>query len=121
MSPTQELSDLFKQWRLLTEEEGGAISSGAWSQVGQCQSAKSRLQPRITEVSQRVDAGTHERQFHAVVDELMQMERRNDAMLKAKRNLAEEQESALNQTQRNLRQIHKSYIPPARTHWQSYS
>jgi len=32
MNPTQELCELFQQWRLLTEEEGGAITAGAWGQ-----------------------------------------------------------------------------------------
>jgi len=55
------------------------------------------------------------------MDELMLMERRNDALLQAKRREAKEQEHTLDRTQRNLRQIQKSYIPPSRTHWQSYS
>jgi len=121
MNPTQELCELFQQWRLLTEEEGGAITAGAWDQVEHFQSAKARLQPRITEISERVEAEVHERQFRPVMDELMLMERRNDALLQAKRREAKEQEHTLDRTQRNLRQIQKSYIPPSRTHWQSYS
>ena len=121
MSPTQELSDLFQQWRLLTEEEGGAITAGAWGQVEHYQSAKARLQPRITEISRRLDAGTLEHQFRSVINDLMQMERCNDAIIQEKRRAAKEEEHTLDRTQRNLRQIQKSYIPPSRTHWQSYS
>lgn len=121
MSPTQELSELFQRWRILTEEEGGAITAGAWSQVEHFQSAKERLQPRITEISQRLNAETHERQFRSVVDELMQMERRNGALLQEKRSTAREQERTLDRAQRNLRQIQKSYVPPSHTLWQSYS
>jgi hypothetical protein len=121
MSASQELSDLFRQWQLLTEEEGAAITVGAWSQVEHYQSAKARLQPRITEVSQRLDAKTLEEQFRSVINDLMEMERRNDAFLQEKRQSAKEQEHTLDRTQRNLRQIQKSYVPPSRTHWQSYS
>ncbi len=121
MSALQELSDLFQQWQLLTEEEGGAIAAGSWSQVENYQSAKARLQPRITEVSRRLDAATFEHHFRAVINDLMEMERRNDGLLQEKRRVAKEQEHTLDRTQRNLRQIQKSYIPPSRTHWQSYS
>lgn len=121
MSAMEELSELYRQWRSLTEEEGDAISAGAWSQVEGFQSAKARLQPRITELSQRVDALTHETRFRPVVEELMQLERRNGAMLQKKRAAAQEQEQVLDRTHRNLRQIQKSYLPPARMHWQSYS
>lgn len=121
MSPTEELSELFRQWRSLTEDEGFAIESGAWNQVEGCQSAKSRLQPRITELSQRVDATTHDRQFRPMVEELMQLERRNGSLLQQKRSDAHEQQQSLDRSQRNLRQIQKSYLPPARMHWQSYS
>ncbi len=121
MSAIQELSELFQQWRRLTEEEGGAIAAGSWSQVEQYQSAKARLQPRISEISQRLDSQAHDRHFRSVVDELMQLERQNAELIQQKRSVAEEQEHTLDRSQRNLRQIHKSYIPPARTHWQSYS
>lgn len=121
MSPTEELSELFRQWRSLTEDEGVAIEAGAWNQVEGCQSAKSRLQPRISELSQRVDSAAHETRFRPVVEELMQMERRNGVLLQQKRSNAREQQHSLDRSQRNLRQIQKSYLPPARMHWQSYS
>lgn len=121
MSAIDELSDLFRQWRLLTEQEGKAIAAGAWLQVDGFQSAKARLQPRITEISQRLDPSVHEARFRPVVDELMEMERQNGALLQRKHAAAEDQQQSLDRTQRNLRHIQKSYLPPARTHWQSYS
>lgn len=121
MSSADELSALYEQWRGLTQDEGEAIEAGAWANVEQFQAAKARLQPRITEVSQRLDAAAHERQFRAVVDELMQLERRNSALLQRQRKAAEQQKQELDRASRTLRQIHKSYIPPARTHWHSYS
>jgi len=121
MSPSDELSALYAQWRSLTEEEGAAIESGAWTKVEHYQSAKSRLQPRIVEVSQRIEVAVHELQFRTVVEELMTLERRNTVRLRETRRSAEQAKQELDKSSRNLRQIHKSYIPPARAHWQSYS
>lgn len=121
MSPADELSALYAQWRSLTEQEGDAIASGVWTQVEHYQSAKSRLQPRIVEVSQRLEGSVHECQFRPVVEELMALERRNTARLQETRRSAEQEKQELNKSSRNLRQLHKSYVPPARPHWQSYS
>lgn len=121
MNPISELTALYEQWRSLTEAEGQAIEATAWVQVEQYQSAKGRLQPRIAEVTQRLDASTLEREFRAVVEGLMRLEHRNNALLQRQRHAAERQKQELDRTSRNLRQIHKSYVPPVRTHWQSYS
>ena len=121
MSPNDELSALYAQWRSLTEQEGEAIESGAWTKVEHYQSAKSRLQPRIAEVSQRIEVAVHELQFRPVVEELMALERHNAARLRDTRRSAEQEKRDLDKSSRNLRQIHKSYVPPARAHWQSYS
>jgi hypothetical protein len=121
MSPADELTALYTQWRSLTEEEGDAIESGAWTKVEHYQSAKSRLQPRIVEVSQRIEVAVHELQFRPIVEELMTMERHNAARLRDSRHSAEQEKQHLDKSSRNLRQLHKSYVPPARAHWQSYS
>jgi hypothetical protein len=121
MSPTDELAALYAQWRSLSEEEGDAIESRAWTQVEHYQSAKSRLQPRIVEVSARIEVAVHEVQFRPIVEELMALERRNSSRLRETRRSAELEKQVLDKSSRNLRQLHKSYVPPARPHWQSYS
>lgn len=121
MSAADELAALYAQWRNLTQDEGRSIEAGDWPEVEHFQSAKRRLQPRITEVSQRLDAETHERQFRSVVEGLMELERGNSATLLRKRRAAERQRLELDQASRNLRQLHKSYVPPCRNNWQSYS
>jgi hypothetical protein len=120
MTPAEELSALYEQWRRLTQSEGQAIETGAWTQLEQYQAAKTRLQPRMAEVSQRLSAA-HAPSFRAVVEELMELERRNSALLQRQRHAAEQHQQELDRTSRNLRQIHKSYLPPTRAHWQSYS
>jgi hypothetical protein len=121
MTPADELSALYQQWRSLTEDEGAAIEASTWPSVEQFQAAKARLQPRIVELSQRLDASTHDRQFRKVVEALMELERRNSALLQRQRQASEKQKLELDRASRHLRQLHKSYVPPARTHWQSYS
>jgi len=120
-SPADELAGLFEQWRSLTEDEGRAIEGGAWTQVEQYQTAKTLLQPRITELSARIEIVVHETRFRAVVEELMELERRNLAILQRQRESAEQRRQELDRASRNLRQIHKTYVPSTRAHWQSYS
>jgi hypothetical protein len=121
MSPELEFTALLDKWRRLTEEEGCAISAGNWAQVENFQSAKSLLQPRISEVRERIAPARHESQFRPIIDELIRLERRNQSLIDNRRKAAQEQERDLNRSDRNLRQIHKSYLPPARALWQSYS
>ena len=121
MSLAGELSALYQLWRTLTEDEGEAIASEAWNDVEQCQNAKSRIQPRIVEVSRRLTADAHDRQFRPVVNALMELERRNSALLRDKRQSADRQKESLDRSSRHLRQLHKSYVPPAKAHWHSYS
>ena len=122
MTPADELSALYRQWRHLTEAESQAIRSNAWAQVEAAQSAKARLQPRIAEVSAALAPVAHEQRFYAVVEELIQLEQGNRELIQAQRQVAQHQKEQLDQTSRNLRQLHRSYAPPAvRAHWQSYS
>jgi len=121
MSPVEELTALYEQWRCLSREEGRAIDDADWDQVAQCQSGKTGLQPRIAELSQRPEVAAHETQFRSVVEPLMEMERSNQARLGEQRELAERQKQQLDRSSRQLRQLHQSYVAPARTNWQSYS
>jgi hypothetical protein len=121
MSPADELCALYQHWRSLSKDEGAAIEAGAWTSVEQFQAAKARLQPRIVELSQRLDLVTRERRFCKEIEELMRLERQNSALLQGRHRDAEAQQQDLDRVGRHLRQLHKSYVPPARTHWQSYS
>jgi hypothetical protein len=57
-----------------------------------------------------------------VVEELMQLEQHNRELIQAQRQVAQHQKDQLDQSSRNLRQIHRTYAPAsARAHWQSYS
>ena len=125
MNPPDELAALYQQWRRLTESEGQGIRAANWPQVEQCQAAKLALQPRITEVSSGLDPIFHEQRFRPLIEELMQLERHNRELLQAQRQIAQQQQDELNHAGRNLRQLHRSYVPadaPHRgAHWQSWS
>lgn len=121
MTPVEELRALYEQWRVLTEEEGTAINQADWSRLARTQTAKARLQPRITDVSGHLDPNVHEREFRPVVERLIELERRNQARLQHRQTNAQAQQNELDRSRRHLRQLHQSYVPPARAHWQSYS
>ena len=121
MTSADELSALYQRWQSLTADEGEAIETGDWSSVEQYQTAKARLQPRIVELSQRLGGSTHEQKFHGIIEKLMQLERRNNSLIQSRRQAADEQMRETDRASRHLRQLHKFYVPPARTHWQSYS
>ncbi len=121
MNPELEFAALLDQWRSLSEDEGKAIAAGSWNHVEQLQSAKSLLQPRIDEVRPRIAPARHESQFRPLIESLIQLERRNQALVDQRRATAQEQERTLNRSDRNLRQIQKSYVPSAPNLWHSYS
>ena len=125
MNALDELAALYQQWRRLTESEGQAMRAVAWPQVEQCQAAKLALQPRISEVSSGLDPILHEQRFRPVVEELMQLERRNRELLQTQRQIAQMQKDELDHAGRNLRQLHQSYVPADAPHrraqWQSWS
>jgi len=121
MTFVEQLHALYDHWRTLTEEEGAAIEHADWSRLTHAQTAKSRLQPRITDVSRKLEPSVHEQEFRPVIQRLIELERRNQARLQDWRQDAEAEQQELNRSSRHLRQLHQTYVPPARPHWQSYS
>lgn len=121
MTPTEELVLLYEQWHQLTRHENALIEAAEWSRVEQCQAAKLCLQPRITEISRRVSSDAHDKQFRPILQILMELELQNASRLRQRLTLAEAKKLDLDKSSRNLRQIHRSYVPPLRMNWQSYS
>lgn len=121
MSPAEELTQLYAQWRDLTEQEGAAIRRCAWPEVAQYQAAKNRLQPRIVEISGQLEAVALERQFRRVVDTLIALERRNAVWTEERWADAQAEAGQFARSARSLRQLQRLYLPPPRQNWQSYS
>ena len=121
MNPAEELTQLYTQWRVLTEEEGAAIGRDAWLEVSQCQCAKSRLQPRIAEISQKLEPAVLELGFRRMVDELIELEHRNAGLLRDRHRDVNAELGDCDRSSRSLRQLQRLYVPQARQNWQSYS
>lgn len=130
MNASSQLRSLYEQWRLLTEQEGRAIRAADWTQVGECQSEKHRLQSRIqkADLELQQEARTRsasrkaiENEFRAVIEELIVRERDNDRELRAKLGIAEEHRQELDQASRQLSQVHQAYAPGPPPLWHSYS
>ena len=127
MDARAELSALYSRWRALTEQEGYAIRAAAWTEVAELQESKQQLQAGIHAAVERLNRahagpGDAEREFQPVVSELIQLEQRNAEWLAARRRDAESEKQRLDQSTRNLRQLHQSYGVGVNTgHWQSYS
>ena len=51
MPATEQLWDLYEEWRKLTVTETGAITRSNWTEVRRCQIAKLRLQPMIARMT----------------------------------------------------------------------
>jgi hypothetical protein len=121
MTPVDELTELYNQWRVLTEQEGAAINRSAWLEVDQCQAAKARLQGRIEDLSRRMEVAVHESRFRPVLDGLIALEHRNAAVLRQRRSEADATVGDCDRSCRSLRQLQRLYIPRAPQNWQSYS
>ena len=130
MSPFQELTRLYQEWRRLSEAEGDAIRRNEWPVVEDCQGAKYRLQSGITVATELyqsdldhsgADPLDYDRQFRGIVAELIQLEERNGKWLEDQRRKAREQQEELARTTASLRQVRRAYASGKSAAWTSYS
>ncbi|HEV8541082.1 MAG TPA: hypothetical protein VGR78_01710 [Verrucomicrobiae bacterium] len=129
MSASNELLDLYQSWKQLTEREGKAIVSSNWSEVRRCQEAKQQLQPAIIRSAEAAGAGGDhgseqsdlQKQIRAVINDLIQLENQNNAVLQKRLTSVEEARVELDQTAQRLRRVHGSYVPKPGSAWNQYS
>jgi len=130
MDTKQELLEVYDFWLASSEREGEAIRAGDWPAVAQCQEVKRQLQPKIirhTETAQQewTQAGRDwadvQRDVHAVVGLLMDLETRNGELLAGRRRGAETEMAGLDGAHRTLQRVHRSYAPEQPAAWHSYS
>jgi hypothetical protein len=129
MIPTTDLWTLYTHWKDLTEREGQAILNCDWPRVRECQSAKQSLQNEIIRATDlaRASFGTpiQEREFVAAirgrVNELIQLETKNNSILEERLAFANQQKVELSKTSRRLRQVRHSYALAREPIWNSYS
>ncbi|HOW64085.1 MAG TPA: hypothetical protein P5186_12400 [Candidatus Paceibacterota bacterium] len=130
MSARIALLGLYQEWQELTDNEGSAIRLNAWQEVREYQDAKLLLQQRIVETTttlrREVAMGAYDRQeieteFKSIINQLIDMENRNREWLAEQRRFAELRRDELAQSARNLRQVHRAYVPDKAPAWNSYS
>lgn len=130
MNFSDPLTELYSEWRTVSQAEGEAIQTGDWRAVEQLQLRKEELKRHIlpaTEVWGSHWPGEEERRreydrvYRPMVAELISLEHRNHEWLcarreKARREVAED-DSALG----NLRGIRRAYSRTSGSTWHSYS
>lgn len=130
MNADHELTAAYQEWRRLAEAEGEAIQSCNWSLLSACQKALLHLQTRITEVSaaartewKKMGAARRQReeQVNATICELIELERRNDTLLKAVKETTRQRLEQLDRAGQNLKRIHRSYSSQTTAGWSSFS
>jgi hypothetical protein len=124
-----ELWDLYREWKHLTEMEGGAIDHSDWPEVHRCQAAKLQLQNNIiclTDIARnRCESASEQSEMQTGirtrVNELIAMESRNSSVLEQRLSVLKQEKDQLNQTSRRVRQLHESYAPAQGPVWNTYS
>jgi predicted deacylase len=129
MSARKELAGILEKWLQLTRAEGAAIQAAAWSALGEIQARKAALRKSLAEAMRACveeEAGSAgkfaPRAFRAEASRILSLLTRNGAALAAQLSRAKAQRESLDQADRNLRRIERSYVrlhPP--TAWHSYS
>jgi hypothetical protein len=130
MSARKDMARLLEEWLQLTQAEGAAIQSAAWSAVKEIQARKTELQKSLAEAELNWAAENPgdtsgvpaPKPFRTEVGRLISLEARNAELLAAQLRRARAQQEALDQAYRNLRKIQRSYArKPLPTAWQCYS
>jgi len=130
MNAETALAEAYQEWRRLAETEGDAIRTGNWGLLAASQRALEHLRERITSLTVDTkqewvrfgaDISAKERKFREVIAELLQLERQNSTLLTAVRESVKSRLDVLEQTGRNLRKIHRSYVPQRQAVWTSFS
>ncbi len=126
----ESLGELYAEWRRASDAEGRAIQAGDWPAVEEWQQCKMTLKARILPAAEawqkrwpRREQGQveFEREFRPIVTELISLEHRNDEWLRLRRQTAEAERKAMEDSRRNLRGLHRAYGSGPQPHWQSYS
>lgn len=130
MNADHELTEAYQEWRRLAEAEGQAIQACNWSLLAACQKALQNLQTRITNISaaarkewKKMGAARKQReaQINATIYELIELEKRNNTLLKSIRDTTEQRLEQLDRAGKNLKRIHRTYSTETVVGWSSFS
>jgi hypothetical protein len=130
MSAEKRLFDAYDEWRRLAKAEGQAIRKRDWNFLLECQDALKKFQPLIKKLTREardewkqwdLNFAAKEKNLREVVLELIELGRRNQALLKIARQAAQLRREQLELARWNLKRLQLSYVfarPPA---WTSFS
>ena len=130
MTARDHLTQLYADWRRLTEAETESLREDAWERLAEIHRQKSALQQDIIAATEPFDAefARHlatvpaaENPFRKIVSELILLETRNAEILSAKRAAAEAERASLERSTTNLPHVARSYGHPIGSVWHSYS
>jgi hypothetical protein len=130
MSATTELHDVLDQWRYWTGLEASAIQLSDWTGVAQAQHAKASLQAAIAKLNAACEqewqldprsALASRSRMRARISELLALETANQEALAASHAAARQRQSELQNANRTLGQVQRSYARPRAAAWHSYS
>ncbi len=130
MNSDAALQKVYREWHRLAEAEGEAIRAGNWTAVADCQRAMEQLQPRILACAEQArngsirsgaDPAVVDQNLRATINELIELERRNNALLELARRSAHTQLAELSEADRTLRRVQRSYAPKPAAAWTSFS
>lgn len=130
MTASEELQSAYQEWRRLARAEGEAIRDGNWPLVAEYQDAMQKLQPRIIHCAKAAReewarlgpiGASKEKDAQALLAELIEIERRNNALLNSVRHSSQAQLGELQQAEHTLRQVQRSYAPAPPSVWTSFS
>ena len=120
MNAREEIAGILEEWLQLTQAEGAAIQAAAWSDLARIQARKATLQEGLTKA--RGHAHAEPGAVRAKVARIISLVTRNGVALAEKLRLARERQRLLDQSNRNLHRIQRSYVrPPSPAAWHSYS
>ena len=130
MNADHELTEAYQEWRRLAEAEGQAIQSCNWGLLAACQKALEHLQTRITSISKAARAEwkkmgvarkQREEQINTTIYQLIELEKRNNTLLRSIRETAQQRLEDLDQAGKNLKRIHRKYSGESHVGWSSFS
>ena len=118
LTAERELFAACREWHRLAEAEGEAIRTGNWNLCAACQEALQNLRHQMTALMPAVraewtqagsDRLARQELFDDTVRQLIRLERRNQARLKAVRTAAHAKIQQLHQAKIQLKQLRHSY------------
>jgi hypothetical protein len=124
---SEQLWELYREWKTLTEQEGAAILASDWTLVRESQTKKQQLQIEIVHATDLVKADSRSEpqmfddRLRHVVNELILLETQNSAVLAHRLKGVEGQRRELEATSGRLRRLHTTYVPRRSSVWENVS